>query len=87
MQVDLGARSKEEPRAVHDIMHPDEAGIAAQPLSDRKLDLSVARDEAMFFRQNDAGGRGIHYEAVVSGTLRLVPSGAAPEAFAKTTLR
>lgn len=64
----------------HDLARLDDAGIATLALADRELALSVARHKAMFFRENDAGGQRIDYEAAVSGDLRLVPSGAAQEA-------
>jgi len=61
----------------HDLARLDEAGIAANALSDRTLALSVARHKAMFFTENDAHGNRIDYEAAVSGSLQLVPSGTA----------
>ena len=66
----------------HDLARLDDAGIAARALADRELALSVARHKAMFFRENDSGGQRIDYEAAVSGSLRLVPSGAAQEVLA-----
>lgn len=61
----------------HDLARLDEAGIAARALADRTLALSVARHKAMFFTENDARGARIDYKAAVSGSLQLVPSGAA----------
>ena len=61
----------------HDLARLDEAGIAANALADRALALSVARHKAMFFVENDARGERIDYEAAVSGSLQLVPSGGA----------
>ncbi|MDE0386798.1 MAG: nucleotidyl transferase AbiEii/AbiGii toxin family protein [Defluviicoccus sp.] len=61
----------------HDLARLDEAGIAAAALADRTVALSVARHKAMFFRENDARGERIDYEAAVSGALQLIPSGAA----------
>ena len=66
----------------HDLARLDDAGIAESALADRELALSVARHKAVFFRENDSGGRRIDYEAAVSGGLRLVPSGAAQEVLA-----
>lgn len=66
----------------HDLARLDEAGIAERALADRELALSVARHKAVFFRENDCGGRRIDYEAAVSGGLRLVPSGAAQKVLA-----
>ncbi len=66
----------------HDLARLDEAGIAAKALADRALALSVGRHKAMFFTKNDARGVRIDYEAVVSGHLQLVPSGAAHKVLA-----
>ena len=66
----------------YDLARLDDAGIAARALANRELALSVARHKAMFFRENDSSGRRIDYEAAVSGGLKLVPSGAAPELLA-----
>ena len=70
-------RSERLSRHWHDLARLDEAGIAASALADHGLALSVARHEATFFTENDARGNRIDYEAVVSGGLQLVPSGAA----------
>ena len=67
----------------HDLARLDEAGIAERALADRELALSVARHKAMFFRENDSGGKRIDYEAAVSGGLRLVPSGDARKVLAE----
>ena len=61
----------------HDLARLDEAGIAESALADRELALSVARHKAIFFSENDARGKRIDYQAAVSGSLQLVPSGAA----------
>ncbi len=61
----------------HDLARLDEAGIVQSALADRALALSVARHKAMFFTENDANGKRIDYEAAVSGSLQLVPAGAA----------
>ena len=61
----------------HDLVRPDEAGIAANALADHALALSVARHKALFFAEIDAHGGRIDYEAAVSGGLQLVPSGTA----------
>jgi len=66
----------------HDLVRLDDAGIASRALADGQLALAVARHKTMFFRENDSAGRRIDYEAVVSGSLRLVPSGAARDALA-----
>ncbi len=63
-------------RLWHDLARLDEAGIAAAALTDRAVALSVAHHKAMFFRENDARGKPIDYEAAVSGYLQLIPEGA-----------
>ena len=65
------------PRHWHDLARLDDAGIVARALADRELAISVARHKTLFFRENDARGERIDYEAAVSGHLQLVPSGAA----------
>lgn len=57
----------------HDIVRLDEVGYATRALADRALALSVARHKAVFFREKDASGQWIDYEAAVSGDLQLVP--------------
>lgn len=66
----------------YDLVRLDDAGVATQALADRELARSVARHKAMFFRENDHTGRRIDYKAAISGSLRLVPSGAAQKALA-----
>ena len=66
----------------YDLVRLDDAGFANKSLSDRTLALSVARQKAMFFREKDAAGSWIDYEAAVSGELQLVPHGPAYEALA-----
>lgn len=66
----------------HDLARLDEAGIGDRALTDRDLAVSVARHKAKFFREKDADGAWIDYEAAVSGDLQLVPEGSAYEALA-----
>ena len=61
----------------HDLARLDEAGIAESAIADRELALSVARHKAIFFFENDAHAKRIDYQAAVSGSLQLIPSGAA----------
>ena len=61
----------------HDLARLDEAGIVESALADHELALSVARHKAIFFSENDARGKRIDYQAAVSDSLRLIPSGAA----------
>ena len=59
----------------HDLVRLEDAGVTARSLTDRPLALSVARHKAMFFREKDASGNWIDYEAAISGHLQLVPEG------------
>ena len=52
-------------------------GLVSCALADRELALSVARHKAIFFFENDAHAKRIDYQAAVSGSLQLIPSGAA----------
>ena len=76
-------RGQRQSRHWHDLVRLDDAGIAAQALSDRVLARAVARHKAMFFTENDAAGNRIDYEAAVSGELQLVPDGPARAALAE----
>ena len=67
----------------HALVRLDNIGIAARALANRELALSVARHEAIFFREYDSSGRSIDYEAAVSDNLRLVPTGVAEETLAE----
>ena len=64
----------------HDVVRLDDAGIVDKALPDHALALAVARHKALFFREKDADGAWVDYEAAVSGELRLVPTGAAFDA-------
>ncbi|WP_419166249.1 nucleotidyl transferase AbiEii/AbiGii toxin family protein [Candidatus Palauibacter sp.] len=59
----------------HDLVRLDDAGFAERALADRQLAQSVARHKSMFFREKDAAGHWIDYEAAVSGGLQLRPRG------------
>ena len=61
----------------HDVARLDDAGIVGKALADRALALAVARHKAMFFREKDAVGAWVDYEAAVSDGLRPVPTGPA----------
>ena len=77
------SRGERLSRHWHDLVRLDAAGYAAQALSDHALALAVARHKAMFFREKDAAGNWVDYEAAVSGGLQLVPEGLAYEALAE----
>ncbi len=66
----------------HDVVRLDDAGIVDKALPDHALALAVARHKATFFREKDADGAWVDYEAAVSGGLRLVPTGPAFDALA-----
>ena len=66
----------------YDLVRLDDAGIAETSLADRALATKVALHKAMFFREKDASGTWIDYEAAVTGDLQLVPLGPAYEALA-----
>ena len=66
----------------HDLVRLEDAGFADRSLADEPLALSVARHKSMFFREKDAAGTWIDYEAAVSGDLQLVPRGLFFEAIA-----
>ena len=80
----LQQRSRGERLSRHwyDLVRLDDAGFANKSIADRTLALSVARHKTMFFREKDASGNWIDYEAAVSGELQLVPHGPADEALA-----
>ena len=80
----LQQRSRGERLSRHwyDLVRLDDVGLAEKSLTDRTLALSVARHKGMFFREKDAAGSWINYEAAVSGALQLVPHGLAYEALA-----
>ena len=67
----------------HDIVRLDDVGFGERALADRAIALSVARHKAMFFREKDASGSWVDYEAAVSGDLQLVPEGSFYEALAE----
>ena len=66
----------------HDVVRLDDAGVVDKALADHSLALAVARHKAMFFRERDATGHWVDYEAAVSGKLRLAPTGPALDALA-----
>ena len=76
------SRGERLSRHWHDLVRLDDAGFAERSLRDQALALSVARHKAMFFREKDAGGSWIDYEAAVSGDLQLVPGGSFYEVLA-----
>ena len=75
-------RGKRLSRHWYDMVRLDDAGFCQTALGDRTLAQAVARHKAMFFREKDASGCWIDYEAAVAGGLQLVPHGLAYEALA-----
>ena len=76
------SRGERLSRHWHDLVRLDDAGFGDRALADRAIALSVARHKAMFFREKDAVGNWIDYEAAISGDLQLVPEGSFYEALA-----
>ena len=66
----------------HDLVRLDDAGFCGRALANREIALSVARHKSMFFREKDAAGNWVDYEAAVSGDLQLVPEGSFHDALA-----
>ena len=66
----------------YDLARLDAAGIAESALADRALANAVAAHKAIFFRERDALGSWVDYEAAVSGSLELVPTGESRAALA-----
>ena len=71
----------------HDLARLDDAGIAARALADRGIAEGVAAHKAAFFREKDASGDWVDYQAAVAGGLRLVPTGDALLALAEDYAR
>ena len=76
------SRGERLSRHWYDLVRLDDAGFTEKSLTDRTLALSVARHKSMFFREKDAVGSWIDYEAAVTGGLQLVPRGFAFDALA-----
>ena len=68
-------RSERFARHWYDLARLKDAGLARRALADRETANAVAAHKAMFFREKDASGNWIDYEAAVTGGLQLVPAG------------
>ena len=68
-------RGERYARHWYDLARLDDAGLAESALTDRETARSVAAHKSVFFRERDASGNRIDYEAAVTGGLRLVPAG------------
>ena len=68
-------RSERFARHWYDLTRLEGAGLAQRALADRETANAVAAHKAMFFREKDASGNWIDYEAAVTGGLQLVPAG------------
>lgn len=66
----------------YDIVALDAMPFVEAALDDRDLAQRVARHKSMFFREKDAQGQPINYDAAVRGGLQLVPAGAAAQLLA-----
>ncbi len=71
----------------HDLARLDDAGVVASALADRGIAAGVAAHKAAFFREKDASGDWVDYQAAVAGGLRLVPAGDALLALAEDYAR
>ena len=71
------SRGERLSRHWYDLVRLDDTGYAERALADRALAVSVARHKSMFFREKDAAGNWLDYEAAVFGGLQLVPDGSA----------
>jgi hypothetical protein len=61
----------------YDLVRLDGAGFAETALADRDLARAVAAHKGWFFREKDAAGQPVDYQAAVEGSLCLVPEGPA----------
>ena len=68
-------RSERFARHWYDLTRLEGAGLTQRALADRETANAVAAHKAMFFREKDASGNWIDYEAAVTGGLQLVPAG------------
>ena len=68
-------RSERFARHWYDLTRLENAGLAQRAFADRETANAVAAHKAMFFREKDASGNWIDYEAAVTGGLQLVPAG------------
>ena len=68
-------RSDRFARHWYDLARLAGAGLARRAIADRETANAVAAHKAVFFREKDASGNWIDYEAAVTGGLQLVPAG------------
>ena len=64
----------------HDVVRLDDAGFVVLAFADRGLAQAVARHKGIFFAEKAADRSAVDYGAAVSGSLHLVPAGAALKA-------
>ena len=67
----------------YDLVRLDESEFGAQALDDKQVARQVAMLKNTFYRTNDDEGQWIDFQAVVSGSLRLVPEGERRESVAE----
>ena len=79
----MRSRGERLSRHWYDLVRLDDASLAGKALANRDVAQAVARHKSMFFREKDAEGSWIDYEAAVSGGLQLLPDGTAYEALAE----
>ena len=78
-----GAGGERLSRHWHDLVRLDESDIGARALADRSVARRVARLKNTFYRERGSDGEWIDFEAVVSGSLQLVPGEARREGIAE----
>ncbi len=61
----------------HDVARLSETDHLSRAIADYDVARAVARHKAIFFAEKDTNGSMIDYEAAISGSLQLVPDGAA----------
>ena len=79
----MRSRGERLSRHWYDLVRLDDASLAGKALANRDVAQAVARHKSMFFREKDAEGSWIDYEAAVSGGLQLLPDGTAYKALAE----
>ena len=59
----------------HDLARLEATGHVDSAVANREIAVAVAAHKTVFFREKDASGTWVDYEAAVSGGLELVPTG------------
>ena len=67
-------RGRRFARHWHDLARLDATGHVDSAVANREIAHAVAAHKAVFFREKDASGNWVDYEAAVTGGLDLVPT-------------